>query len=288
MPAVELVAGSGLPNDRAWALLMSSADTQFNPATPVWLHKSNFMCAFNANDVLGEFETSYEDKMDVLKVWRRSTGQRRPLLTSRLTDPLGCARVEAFFTKLHGSPVQLVCGLGPHKGFHFGNTAKGFKHDPSGSVIHIVNAATIASLSAAVGEPLEASRFRPNIVLQDVPAWEEFDWVGGTITLGDATLEVLHRTVRCAATHEDPRSGSGAPTLDIPGLLSKHFPQHGPYLGVYARVVSGGSVRVGDAVTSVRANGPPTPTGRDRHLIIFSVTVCILLAVLAWLIRDFQ
>ena len=30
--------------------------------------------------------------------------------------------------------------------------------------------------------------------------------------------------------------------------LQKHFPQHGPYLGVYAQVVGAGAVRVGDQV----------------------------------------
>ena len=31
-------------------------------------------------------------------------------------------------------------------------------------------------------------------------------------------------------------------------LLARHFPQHGPYLGVYAQVVGGGSMRLGDRV----------------------------------------
>ena len=38
------------------------------------------------------------------------------------------------------------------------------------------------------------------------------------------------------------------PELDIPGLLVKHFPEHGPYLGVYAVVESGGGLGMGDEV----------------------------------------
>ena len=37
----------------------------------------------------------------------------------------------------------------------------------------------------------------------------------------------------------------------VPGLLQKHFPEHGPYLGVYAQVVSGGTIRPGDRVVRV-------------------------------------
>ena len=64
--------------------------------------------------------------------------------------------------------------------------------------------------------------------------------------MGTATLRVIKRTVRCEGVNVDARHGSGAADLDIPGLLAKHFPQHGPYLGVYAQVTGAGVVRVGD------------------------------------------
>ena len=67
--------------------------------------------------------------------------------------------------------------------------------------------------------------------------------------VGDATLRVISRTVRCEGMNVDARHGTGEIDLDVPGLLSKHFPEHGPYLGVYAQVVASGRVSVGDAVT---------------------------------------
>ena len=56
----------------------------------------------------------------------------------------------------------------------------------------------------------------------------------------------------CAAKRKggkkpSPR-GSGRADLDVPALLQKHFPQHGPFLGVYAQVVSAGEAKVGDRV----------------------------------------
>jgi MOSC domain-containing protein YiiM len=36
--------------------------------------------------------------------------------------------------------------------------------------------------------------------------------------------------------------------LNIPQLLAKHFPQHGPYLGIYAIVEDGGDISVDDSV----------------------------------------
>ena len=98
---------------------------------------------------------------------------------------------------------------------------------------------------------MHAERFRPNVILDGaLPAWREFEWVGRTVQLGSATLRVIKRTVRCEGVNVDARHGSGAADMDIPSLLARHFPQHGPYLGVYAQVAAGGSgvVRVGDAV----------------------------------------
>ena len=36
-------------------------------------------------------------------------------------------------------------------------------------------------------------------------------------------------------------------TIDVPAALIEHFPEHGPYLGVYAQVRGEGDVSVGDA-----------------------------------------
>ena len=128
-------------------------------------------------------------------------------------------------------------------------------------MVHIVNAATVAAVSDAAvregGAPLRPSRFRANVVLAGLPAWEEFSWVGRTVELGEARLKVLSRTVRCEATNFDPWSPAAAPAAsgtaddtaddtsarrpdgeegeDVPGLIQRHFPEHGPYLGVYAR-----------------------------------------------------
>jgi hypothetical protein len=189
----------------------------------------------------------------------------------------------------HGrSRVRLVeSAVGAH---HFGNTSVGFKSakrpdgDASGGVVHIVNAETVRALSVAAGfedsvasafcntdrveetaghgkrrgdGPLAPSRFRPNIVLKGLPAWREFDWVGKYVRIGGITLHVVSRTVRCEATNVDARAGSGRAVVNVPQLLQEHFPVHGPYLGVYARVVEGGSLRVGDAVADV-VSPPPT------------------------------
>ena len=103
-------------------------------------------------------------------------------------------------------------------------------------------------VSRELGMVLDPARFRANIVVEGLPAWAEFDWVtqGHPIRIGTASLDVISRTVRCDGVNVDLATGKR--DCDLPALLTKHFPQHGPYLGVYAQVVEGGRMECGDEV----------------------------------------
>ena len=89
---VTLVPHRGLPKDREWALhfeqlpVTNDPDVHrsFDPQEPAWTHKSNFLCAYTANELLGTFETRYNDASDELTVCRRADGES--LLVARLTD----------------------------------------------------------------------------------------------------------------------------------------------------------------------------------------------------------
>ena len=76
-----------------------------------------------------------------------------------------------------------------------------------------------------------------------------------------ARVRAAALTVRCAGVNVDARAGSGRADLDIPALLTRHFPQHGPYLGIYAQVVSAGEVRIGDQVRVQGATESALPDG---------------------------
>ena len=142
--------------------------------------------------------------------------------------------------------------------FQFGNTRAGVKNNPGGDTrtVHIVNRATIREFSDKIGLNLNPMRFRPNIIIDGLDPWKEFDWVGRTLRVvskgnnnddastssgGSSTknstttliMKVLTKTVRCEGIGIDPLDPS-IEKLDVPKLLSKNYPEHGPYLGVYA------------------------------------------------------
>jgi uncharacterized protein YcbX len=114
--------------------------------------------------------------------------------------------------------------------------------------VHLISTATVAHIG------VEALRYRPNLVVEtpDGRPFAENDWVGREITVGGARLRGLLPTPRCSVPtleHGDlPRSPQAVRRVladnrvDVPGFGVL------PCAGVYAEVVVGGTVRLGDPV----------------------------------------
>ena len=94
---------------------------------------------------------------------------------------------------------------------------------------------------------LNEARLRHNIVIEGVAAWEEQSWVGRKLRVGPVEFDVEKPEVRCLATHANPRTGER--DLQVMQTLLKAFAQKEPVFGVGMLSVSGGAIRVGDAVT---------------------------------------
>jgi len=108
---------------------------------------------------------------------------------------------------------------------------------------------SLAAVAAAVGDPvLDEVRFRSNIVIEGVKAWEEQQWFGGKVRIGEIEFDVVRRKTRCLATHANPRTG--ARDVSMMPLLMRHFSQNQPTFAV-GMVADGNGrrVRVCDAIS---------------------------------------
>lgn len=121
------------------------------------------------------------------------------------------------------------------------------------SPVHLIATSTLDAIGFGLDESV---RYRPNIVIETAdgtPPFVENDWVGTTVRLGDEV--VLRGTL--------PTPRCSVPTLehgDLPrSAHSVRYPQEHnrveagdfgllPCAGLYAEVVTGGTVREGDAV----------------------------------------
>lgn len=126
------------------------------------------------------------------------------------------------------------------------------------AAIHLLTTATLARLSELAPEmPFDERRFRPNLVVDsgDRSGFIENGWVGRNLAIGDdVLLRISDPTPRCSVptlaqegVSKDPRVlRTIAEHNRIPVALLDG--ENLPCAGVYAFVIRGGSIRMGDKV----------------------------------------
>lgn len=103
--------------------------------------------------------------------------------------------------------------------------------------------------SADLPGPLDDRRFRMLITVGGTEPFEEDRWVGSDVRVGDAVIQVVVPTARCATTTRDPSTGERDwDALRALKDLRGASPQQTVDLGVYAAVIKPGRIAVGDEV----------------------------------------
>jgi uncharacterized protein len=111
--------------------------------------------------------------------------------------------------------------------------------------------ASLADVAHALGDPaVDEARFRSNIAIDGVAAWDELDWIGRRVRIGTVEFDVTRPKTRCLATHANPKTGER--DRQVMQTLMQAFAQEQPTFAV-ALVTHGrgGEIRLGDEVTVV-------------------------------------
>ncbi|SIO58761.1 hypothetical protein SAMN05444166_5801 [Singulisphaera sp. GP187] len=132
----------------------------------------------------------------------------------------------------------------PDEVFEFPLPAGAFFDD---SMVHLLTTATLDRLQALAPESrFDVRRFRPNFVIEPTNGTDGFveeDWIGRTLTIGEAELRINGPCPRCIMT----TLSQGDLPKDPRVLRTVVQGNHGN-AGVYASVVRVGAVRLGDTV----------------------------------------
>ena len=225
----EVATNGTMPFDRSFAI--ENGPSGFDAADPAYFPKAYFLMLMK-NERLAEFRTRFDDATGVFRIARDG----EVLVEGPLTTTEGRAAIEAwiaenFRKELRGPPKMLSA---PGHSFS----------DVAAKVLHLVNLDSVRALEAKLRRPIDPLRFRPNVVVDDLPAWSELDWVGREIRLPGMTLTAAQRTSRCAATNVDPKTG--ARDMQIPRALEMQYGHED--FGIYLGVTRGGKIAVGDTI----------------------------------------
>ena len=229
LPRVTLEIGQTLPADRRYAI--ENGPSGFDPADPKWMSKAYFLM-LQRDQWLAGLHTRFDDASGVLTIRRDGAVAAQ----GDLETGEGRAAIEGFFAtgfagKIKGRP-KVLSG----RGHSFSDVAR--------KVVSIINLGSLRAIETMVGQPVHPLRFRANVYVEGWPAWREFEWLDQTLVVGKARLKVVKRITRCAAVNVDPETA--VRDLDIPQALMRRLGHN--ECGVYAEVIAGGVIGVGDAI----------------------------------------
>lgn len=229
LASVELIAGQTMPWDRHWAVIHDRS--KFDATAPAWAVCRNFMIGTLTPRLSGLWA-----KLDEATATITLTHPDLGSFTFCPDDPAETARFLQWIMPLCPADKDQPTGI-------VSVPQRGMTDTPFPS-ISLMNAASHAEVEARSGKPLAIERWRGNFILDGLPAWEEFNWIGKQLRLGEAEIEVAERVVRCNVTRMNPLTG--LQDTDTLATLNNAFGHQD--FGVYARVVKGGKVTAGDKV----------------------------------------
>lgn len=223
LASVVLSEGACLPWDRRWAVAHEAAKI-----TEGWNSCNSFLRGVKSPQLMA-METRFDEQDQQVNLSHPKIGQIavNPDLeadSARLID-----WVRPLIPADRAQPVKVVR-------FDGGMT------DSDYPTVSILNLASLADLSARMGMDLSIHRWRANFWIDGLEPWAEFGWIGKRLAIGGAILEVTEPIGRCRATCVNPATGEVEG--EILAALSAAF-GHTDF-GVFAKVIQGGSVALGD------------------------------------------
>jgi len=124
-------------------------------------------------------------------------------------------------------------------------------HDEEAGRVTLHGRGSLQALAAALrSDEVNELRFRSNIAVDGLAAWEEQSWVGRRVRMGAVEFEVIKPKLRCLATHANPQTGErDQPILTtLTGVIGQEKPT---FAVAMLPTGAGGKIHVGDQVTLV-------------------------------------
>ena len=226
LDSIEITAGKTLPGDRAYAVTHDNSDADGS----TWVPCQNFSRGSKAPGLMA-IDLVWDETQNIMTL----SHPKLPDLIINPDDPADQKRFLEWEDPLipdnRAQSARLVRA-----------TSQGMTDTDYPSVT-IGNMSSHRTVAQKLDQDISHLRWRCNFWLEGLGPWEEFEWVGRDIMIGDVTFEVQERCVRCLATTANPKTG----VRDADTLGALETWGHREFT-VYATPKTSGTLRLGDPV----------------------------------------
>ncbi|SMR81758.1 hypothetical protein SAMN04488030_2179 [Aliiroseovarius halocynthiae] len=218
---VSVTQGHCLPLDRKWAVAHDAAKLDDGKS---WVPCTNFSRGAKAPSLMAISAVSDEQTNTVTLTHPSQPGiiinPDRPEDHERFLD-----WVMPLSPENRARPAQLV------------TVGRGMT-DTEFESISFINLASHRAVEEKLGREISPLRWRGNVLLDGFAPWEERNWIGKRLRVGEAEFEVREHITRCLATTASTRTGER--DADTLGVLNTHWGHRD--CGIYAVVTKPGVI----------------------------------------------
>lgn len=112
------------------------------------------------------------------------------------------------------------------------------------NTVSLINLNSIKDFSKKIKKEIEFDRFRGNIYVKRLVAFEERNWINKIISINNTEFKVLKNIPRCSATNL--RINSKKTDINLPNMLKKTYGHID--MGVYLVPLNNGVIKIGDSI----------------------------------------
>lgn len=114
--------------------------------------------------------------------------------------------------------------------------------------ISLINLNSIKDFGKKINKKVEFQRFRGNLYIDGINAWEERNWIGKSIKINNAIFKVERNIPRCVAINLKPKTNDN--TTNLLQSLKKTYNHFD--MGIYLRSLNDGIINVGDKIELIK------------------------------------
>jgi len=110
--------------------------------------------------------------------------------------------------------------------------------------ISLLNIKSIEDFQSKINQKIETQRFRGNLIIEGIQAWEERNWIGKIIKINNISFKVEKNIPRCVAINLKPNSDDNS--LNLLQSLKKTYNHFD--MGIYLTALDDGLINIGDNI----------------------------------------